>query len=145
MGTRHNGWSTLDRPWSLQEQNPLRPLVTYTVALWRLLGKGHLALTVFSAVTAGHASLLSLVYLMQQQEGEPQWCHCEWPHYEWPHCEGENSLGWGGSRGWGTYFARWFMSSCSICRFFSGSRWTRLWISETRVSWFSSSEREVRG
>lgn len=44
MGTQHNGSSTLDRPWSLQEQNPLRPLMTYTEALWRLLGKGHLAL-----------------------------------------------------------------------------------------------------
>lgn len=34
------------------------------------------------------------------------------------------------------------MSSCNICLFFSGSRWTRLWISETRDSWFSSSVKE---
>lgn len=42
-----------------------------------------------------------------------------------------------------TYFAKWFMSKCSICLFFSGSRWTRLWISDTLDSWFSSSALEI--
>lgn len=37
------------------------------------------------------------------------------------------------------------MSSCNICLFFSGSRWTRLWISETRDSWFSSSAKVEGG
>lgn len=38
-----------------------------------------------------------------------------------------------------TYLARCFISSSSICRFFSGSRWTRPWISVILASGLSSS------
>lgn len=121
--TRNNGWHSLD--WRVT----LQPLVSCTVAFLWFLGKGRLARNVFSTVTTARICFLSL---------QPTWRHSG--RHTLTSCGGQNSPGLGEScSGGGTYFARWFMSSCNICRFFSGSRWTRLWISETRVSWFSSS------